>query len=298
MLSVRLLLAAALLAPFVVVIGLDVYSQFQWPWLWLFVAVPVTVLATWELLDLYAAKEWRPIAWPIYAANVAIVSLPYVTLLYDDRQFAVPIGPLGWAAIGLAIGLVVAFAVEMLRFEGPDKSVVHLGLSALAMVYLGLLMSIIAALRLAGGPGSRATGLLLLFAVLFVAKMCDSGGFLIGKPFGRTPLAPLLSPTKSREGAIGGVLFALLAGWLVGTYVQPWLAPAMPAVEWWRWLLFGLLLAVGAMLGDLAESLIKRDMERKDAASWIPAFGGTLDIIDSALFAAPLGYLAWALGLV
>jgi phosphatidate cytidylyltransferase len=166
------------------------------------------------------------------------------------------------------------------------------------MVYLGLLMSFLAILRLAAGPGGKATGLLLLFAVIFIAKMCDSGGFLIGKPFGRTPLAPLLSPTKTVEGAIGGVAFALLAAWLVGTYVQPWLAPAMPAVEPWRWLLFGGLIALAAMLGDLAESLVKRDMERKDAASWLPAFGGALDVIDSLLFAAPAGYLAWRFGLV
>jgi phosphatidate cytidylyltransferase len=75
-------------------------------------------------------------------------------------------------------------------------------------------------------------------------------------------------------------------------------APNIAAAPAWGWLAYGLIVGVAGMLGDLAESLIKRDLGRKDSSDWMPGFGGVLDVLDSILFAAPVAYLCWALGLV
>jgi len=67
---------------------------------------------------------------------------------------------------------------------------------------------------------------------------------------------------------------------------------------WWRWLIFGIVVGGTGIAGDLAESLLKRDLGRKDSSRWMPGFGGVLDLLDSLLFAAPVAYVCWALGLV
>jgi phosphatidate cytidylyltransferase len=79
-----------------------------------------------------------------------------------------------------------------------------------------------------------------------------------------------------------------------------WIIPGWIAPEWvagYRWLLFGILVGVAGMIGDLAESLIKRDVGRKDSSRWFPGFGGVLDVIDSILLAGPVAYLCWIVGL-
>jgi phosphatidate cytidylyltransferase len=112
-------------------------------------------------------------------------------------------------------------------------------------------------------------------------------------------MTPLLSPGKTWEGAAGAVVFAAFAAWLVlilwvehkGTVGADSQSP-LP------WLVYGVLVGVVGLLGDLAESLLKRDLGRKDSSSWMPGFGGVLDLLDSILFAAPVAYLLWIAGLV
>jgi phosphatidate cytidylyltransferase len=101
------------------------------------------------------------------------------------------------------------------------------------------------------------------------------------------------------EGAAGALAVGCLGAWLALVWVAPMVAGAdapVPAV--FRWILFGLIVATAGLVGDLAESLIKRDLGRKDSSDLVPGYGGVLDVLDSILYAAPVAWLCWACGLV
>lgn len=136
------------------------------------------------------------------------------------------------------------------------------------------------------------SGLLWTAIVIVGSKLNDIGGYLIGSSFGRHKLCPGISPNKSVEGAVGGLLLG--AG---GTFAMITLLELdQDALEAWEIVLFGLGLGLATQFGDLFESMLKRAAGVKDSGALIPAFGGVMDLIDSLIFAAPLGYavgLAW-----
>ena len=126
-----------------------------------------------------------------------------------------------------------------------------------------------------------------LFAALAVASAgSDVGAFVVGRRFGRHPLAPRLSPNKTREGVIGNILGAAVGFLPFLVLLQPWFEPLAIVV-------LILLVAVGSLWGDLLEMAVKREVGVKDAAKWLPGFGGILDRIDSLLLVVPLVY--WAM---
>jgi phosphatidate cytidylyltransferase len=125
-----------------------------------------------------------------------------------------------------------------------------------------------------------------LALAIFVPKCTDIGAYFTGRFLGRHPLAPVLSPKKTWEGAAGGFLAAVLATILIDR-----LGPANPLREDALWEVgFGISVGGAGILGDLAESLIKRDCRQKDASHLVPGFGGVLDVVDAILFAAPVAY--------
>jgi phosphatidate cytidylyltransferase len=108
-------------------------------------------------------------------------------------------------------------------------------------------------------------------------------------------MAPRLSSGKTMEGLAGGILFACLGSWLSFSFVLPALGgAARRAPPGYAWLVFGLVVGMAGVLGDLAESLLKRDLNCKDSSTWMPGFGGVLDVVDSLLLAAPVGYAVWS----
>jgi len=140
---------------------------------------------------------------------------------------------------------------------------------------------------------------LALFSVLLIVKMADVGAYAIGRMIGRTKMTPILSPGKTWEGACGGVFTACATSWAFFHWAGPWLVPSgfvEPSAA--AALAYGAILALAGMAGDLAESMLKRDMQRKDSSTWLPGLGGVLDILDAVLVAAPVGWLCWVFGLV
>ena len=128
--------------------------------------------------------------------------------------------------------------------------------------------------------------------------MGDTGAYTVGRLIGRHKMAPSISPGKTVEGALGAFLFACLGSWLTFRWIVPFLPEGAGPGPWYGWLLFGVLVGGAGMLGDLAESLLKRDVGVKDSSTWMPGFGGVLDILDSLLLSAPVAWFCWAFGLV
>src|SRR5262249_33660548 len=127
----------------------------------------------------------------------------------------------------------------------------------------------------------------VVLAILLMVKSTDIGAYFGGRAFGKHKLIPWLSPGKTWEG----VGFGLLTAGVVGIFCSP----EIPDFPWWKGFIFGVIIGGIGQLGDLLESLMKRDAEVKDSGRLVPGFGGILDIIDSPLLAAPFAYLLFSL---
>ncbi|MHC4520983.1 MAG: phosphatidate cytidylyltransferase, partial [Planctomycetota bacterium] len=130
-------------------------------------------------------------------------------------------------------------------------------------------------------------GLWEALMLMFVVKFSDIGAYTFGKLFGRHKFSPRVSPGKTWEGLAGAVAAA--------TAVSLAFAAAFGTMTPWQALVFGPAFAVIGQMGDLAESMMKRDAQQKDSSNRVPGFGGILDVIDSPLVAAPFGYLFFRL---
>jgi phosphatidate cytidylyltransferase len=255
---------------------------FMWfPFLFAFLLL-AGFLGSRELVRLFPAPT-RPSEWLVTVG---------VLLLIITNWYPAGRGQLGvhdyavWFALaGAFAGVVlVAFLVEMRRYAGETGVVVpRLALTVFAVAYLGLLASFFVQIRFLARDANASTVMLAL--VVFVPKCTDIGAFFTGTFLGKHKMTPALSPKKTWEGFAGGMLTgAAVAVALHALYpVFPLGVPEAVA--------FGLVIGVFGTLGDLAESLIKRDCQTKDASQTIPGFGGVLDVIDSVLFAAPVAYL-------
>ncbi len=133
-------------------------------------------------------------------------------------------------------------------------------------------------------PNGAVTGQFYVFYCIAITKFSDMGAYLTGSVIGRTPLVPHISPKKTWEGFFGALAFSLLAS--VGLFA---LMPGhLSVLTWTHSIVLGLLLGFAAVIGDLAESIIKRSTGVKDSGNMLPGIGGALDLIDSLLFTAPL----------
>jgi phosphatidate cytidylyltransferase len=185
--------------------------------------------------------------------------------------------------------ILVAFLYEMAVYREPGGSVLRIALLVWMTAYLGLLPSFLAQLRwwprLEDATGPDLRGTLALTLTIFVPKSCDIGAYFTGQWFGRHRMTPILSPKKTWEGLLGGLFLAALVAVLLNRLIgKPLLGSDLEATA------FGITLGIAGSLGDLAESLIKRDRGHKDASRLIPGFGGVLDVIDAVLFAAPVAW--------
>ncbi len=195
-----------------------------------------------------------------------------------------------WHLAGLLTVLLVAMLLAELRRGASKQTLVNASSTLLGVLYIGWLGAHVVALRelpwTLGVPYAQGMSFALL--PFFLAWTCDTAAYLVGRAWGRHQLAPRVSPQKSVEGAAGGLVASIAAG----AVARVWFAPFL---SWGLALGLGALVGVFAQLGDLVESLLKRDAEAKESSSLIPGHGGVLDRFDSLLFAAPLVYyfLVW-----
>jgi phosphatidate cytidylyltransferase len=180
--------------------------------------------------------------------------------------------------IVLSTALVVVGAAAVAGGRPGPSALADAAASLFASIYIGLPLGALAAVR--ARPGTGRDAILLLLTVIVVS---DSAQYYTGRMFGRRALSPSISPKKTVEGAIGGVLFGTLAMVLGGRHVFE------SAV--WMLALLGATISLLGIVGDLFESLLKRSAGVKDSSNLIPGHGGVLDRIDSWLFAAPVYYV-------
>ncbi len=257
-----------------------------------------SVLATRELNHFANVRGYRPLRFVMYVFAAGLVVGPY---LRDHLEAAAPVRTQGWGVFWLSIGLAVAFLLQAVR-RGLENVMGNLATTMFITFYVGLL-GYMTQLRV--DVGGLAGSTLLLFS-MFIVKITDVGAYFTGRAIGRTKFIPWLSPNKTWEGVCGGIALAILCavgigGWLRDAgFFQPQFHTAVvqssvhPALlQSWSLALFGFIMAVFSVSGDLCESLLKRDAALKDSGDMIPGMGGILDVLDSPLLAAPIAWFYW-----
>ncbi|MET9427723.1 MULTISPECIES: phosphatidate cytidylyltransferase [unclassified Streptomyces] len=227
------------------------------------IAVAV-VVGLWELTSrLQERKSIKAPLVPLALGGVAMVVAGYVR------------GAEGaWVAMALT-----ALAVLVWRMtEPPEGYLKDVTAGLFAAFYVPFLATFVALMLTADDGSWRVLTFLLLTVV------SDTGAYAVGWRFGKRKLAPRISPGKTREGLVGAVAFAMAAGALCMEF-------AIDGGTWWQGLLLGLAVAVSATLGDLGESMIKRDLGIKDMGTLLPGHGGIMDRLDSLLPTAPVVWL-------
>jgi phosphatidate cytidylyltransferase len=261
----RLLTAGVVLPPIV----LAIYAGPRW------LAIVIALLAVWgarELARIHRACGGETTAWLPAAGAVLLVAV--------QGRF-VPI-----ALPGAVVMIIVAsMVVELFRRGGSMLGA--LPFAVLASMYLGLLPAhLLGFYRLGGADAPNPWP---VYAALVLVWSCDTAAYLVGSRFGRHRLWPRVSPSKTWEGSIAGVVASVLVAWGIGFRI-----PALPP---YGRIVAGALVGVFAQVGDLAESLMKREAAIKDSGRFFPGHGGVLDRTDSIALAVPVLYywLAWVL---
>lgn len=277
MLRWRILLGTLIVAALVGLCWLDHLASM--PGAWLFpVVILATVLADQEMLRLMRAAGSRPLAWPVYCGSLLVVVSNWAPAVCSP-------------SLALALAVLLALLGEMCRYKKPGGVTVNLASAVFGIVYVGVMLGFVVQLRLRWGIGALAS-------LLIVVKLSDIGAYTVGRLVGRHKMAPVLSPGKTIEGAIGALAFGCAGSWATFHWLVPLLGSDTSSSVRGGWVVFGLMVAAAGILGDLAESMLKRDAGLKDSSSWMPGFGGVLDLLDSVLLAAPVALAFWSLGLV
>ncbi|HEU4886264.1 MAG TPA: phosphatidate cytidylyltransferase [Thermoanaerobaculia bacterium] len=242
-----------------------------WGPVWLFNATIaiICVLAMYEFLALGKAKGYDV---PTVLC-IAIMLLIMAAFILDDLSVE-----LGMFAALLIIPASYVFTNKSLEDSLPSSAV-----AVLATTYVGMLGGSLIRLH-----NDFPEGYKLVFFLLLVVWLGDSGAYYVGKQFGKHKLSPRISPKKTIEGLVGGIIASILAAVVIHFTFFPKF-PLLHAI------IAGVILSFAGVIGDLAESMWKRSAAVKDSGTLIPGHGGFLDRFDSILFTAPILYCYWTL---
>ena len=242
---------------------------------WIFALVVAAILAraAWEYAALFRSGGGQPSALMLLGAVLAIfVARLYSGFVHDS-----------WL---LSVIVAITLTIHLLQFErGRDGAASDFAATLSGIFYIGLLGSYLLLVRLIPQHGEWWF-MLTLFAVM----LADTSAYFIGSAFGKHRMTPRLSPKKSWEGYIGGVILTTLGMPLFLLLFRFFGLPDMPAFSVVNAGILGLVIGVVPTLGDLGISMIKREMQQKDTSDILPGHGGVLDRIDSWLWAMPIGY--------
>jgi len=228
-------------------------------------AALVTALALWEFYGLF---------WPggnKLAAKALATAFGGLFVLAQSTALTTSLGLVSGFTVLLALVFLLARGFGSREIDMPSLTPLLYGLAYIALP-LGMALSLSMAEQ---------------FFVVFVAILTDSGGYFGGLYFGKHKIWPSVSPNKTVEGSLGGLLATLALCLGVGVYSTASGGGLFPPLPLWGWLLFGVFLNLAAQAGDFFESALKRSMNIKDSGGLLPGHGGVLDRIDSLLFVIP-----------
>ena len=230
------------------------------------VVIATALVGYWEFSSLRAITNIRLLHVGYLTTSLLVVSF------YTDK----------FSFLTASLLSILIITINAMFSDTPsEKRAVSLMGTMFATFYLGALLGTIVGLR---GLGPDTSGRFTVIFLLAIVMIGDAAAFYIGSAFGKTALAPRLSPKKTFEGLVGGVLFSIVTAWCLQSIWLPNLPPLYACF-------LGLTLSLLGALGDLFESFLKRCSNVKDTSSLIPGHGGILDRIDSLLFASPACFL-------
>ncbi len=241
---------------------------------WMFIAV-ICFLTVGGLYEFFYMVKKKDV--PIYSYTGTFIGLLIPLSIFTRFELTK-----NWELLFIVVGFLL---ILLMQFSRNDNKNAILGLSTtlFGVLYVAWFFSFLVKIRLLR-PGIE--GVKLLAFILLVTKAADIGAYLVGSKFGRTPLMPKVSPNKSVEGGVGALIFSMGVAVLFRSFL-----PDSIHYPIWQILFMGAFFGGLGQLGDLSESLIKRDCGVKDSGKLMPGLGGILDMIDSILFAAPAFYL-------
>lgn len=263
----RLLTAIPLLGVFALIVVLG-------PTFFLVLAIAAALACTHEMHGIFRAAGCEPLPWSSFA-GVVLIQLAF------HAPSHLPV------AAAVAAGAALAIAEQALWRARVEGAALALASTLAVLVMPGLLLGFLVAIR---NLESRATGAEALDAVALIVVLLavvfgtDTGAYFAGRAFGRLPLAPEISPKKTVEGFLGGVVVGIAFAVAFGTLFSSGLGI-------WQLVAYGFVLSVASVMGDLTISLLKRSTGVKDTGRLLPGHGGVLDRLDGLLFASPLLYL-------
>jgi phosphatidate cytidylyltransferase len=250
----------------VVLVAAILLSLFFWKTAFMGIVAVAVAVAVWELHRGLAAKDVDIPEQPLMLGGVVMVVVAYF-----------------WGAPALVTATAVTALVLMLWLlrRGVDGYVKNATASVFTLVYVPFLASFVALLLAEGGTtpalafDTADDGVRGVITFIAITVASDTGGYVAGVLFGKHPMARVISPKKSWEGFVGSLVATIAVG--------VWLVTAFLGGDWWVGVLLGVIAAVMATLGDLCESVIKRDLGIKDMSQVIPGHGGLMDRLDSLL---------------
>lgn len=242
-----------------------------WNWGFVLLAAAALALGTVEVHRALQRIGMNAAIVPIVIGTIAIIVGSYAATQIEHPRIA------SNSFLLVAIGLTVLVSLGWRMLKGPEGFVRDAAASLFIIGYVPLLGAFVSLLIApADGPARIITFILCVMG-------SDIGGYAVGVLFGKHPMAPVVSPKKTWEGFAGSVFFSVLVG-AVAVYF-------LLGSPWWVGIILGAALVAAATLGDLIESLIKRDVGIKDMSSFLPGHGGIMDRLDSLLVAAPIAWL-------
>lgn len=243
---------------------------------------------TFELTGLLALRAMQP-SWRITSVcSVLIVAAGWMHVWTDSGAHGI-LGSLGWIAAAVTLCVLVLLTREAFAFRERGHAMETLGAHLLTLLYGSALLAVTAQFR---WFPSEPLAYFALGSMVIAVKCGDIGAYSFGRLWGRRKMAPYLSPGKTWMGFVGALVGSTVGGslWIIlglSLFAVPARVSGIANI-----LAYCAVLGVTGLLGDLCESLIKRDCGKKDSAEILPGFGGLLDLLDSPLFAGPVA-LAW-----
>jgi phosphatidate cytidylyltransferase len=292
MLGWRLGISAILIPAMLAMFWIDAWQGNRATILLMFCSL-LSIRCSYEMTQLLTVRTMRPSFGLVAICSLMIVLAGWMhTIITIQTGIARLLISLGFICAAMVLAFALLFVREATRFRQPGSSMETLGAGWMAVMYSGGLLAVTSQFRWVPSPD---LGYFAIGSMIIAVKSGDTMAYIFGRLWGRRKMVPTLSPGKTWMGAVGAVVGSVVGSELWLTFGGR-LFEAAPVITGYQSSIgYGIAMGVIGLVGDLCESLIKRDVEQKDSARLMPGFGGLLDLLDSILFAAPFALAWWVL---